>query len=98
MFGPYQQERVGNGLRPTKIRRSTQHCHLQYHPVGVGRIPIPRFYLASVMNGQEKQDGPFIPSLAQAFEAMVGGKLHAVMAPGRDSTGCSQSTPMRACD
>ncbi len=80
MFGPYQRERWQLAFDRRRLPEVPSIHALRQHPVGVEVESVPSFYLSSVHSGMLSQETRHYPTPKQAFAAMQGGEVDAVMA------------------
>ena len=79
MFGPYQTECWQVAYDRRRMDAVPSVAVFQEHPIGVEVDSIPSFYLTSVFNGMLSAKTHHYPSLQQAFVAMKGAEVDAVM-------------------
>ncbi|WP_303581171.1 ABC transporter substrate-binding protein [Amphritea sp. 1_MG-2023] len=79
LFGPYQRERWQVAFDSEKIERVSTVAVFQYHRIGVEIDSLPDFYLTSAFAGRMRKNTIHFFNNAAAFEAMVAGKVDAVM-------------------
>ena len=79
MFGPYQTECWQVAYDRRRMDAVPSVAVFQEHPIGVEVDSIPSFYLTSVFNGMLSAKTHHYPSLPQAFVAMKGAEVDAVM-------------------
>ena len=80
MFGPYQTERWQVAYDHRRLDAVPSVAVFEAHPIGVEIDSVPSFYLTSIFNGQFAARTHHYPSVQQAFVAMKGGEVDAVMA------------------
>ncbi|MEB0006125.1 MULTISPECIES: substrate-binding periplasmic protein [unclassified Pseudomonas] len=79
MFGPYQTECWQVAYDRRRMDAVPSVAVFQEHPIGVEVDSIPSFYLTSVFNGMLSAKTHHYPSVQQAFVAMKGAEVDAVM-------------------
>jgi len=79
MFGPYQTECWQVAYDRRRMDAVPSVAVFQEHPIGVEVDSVPSFYLTSVFNGMLSAKTHHYPSLQQAFVAMKGAEVDAVM-------------------
>jgi ABC-type amino acid transport substrate-binding protein len=79
MFGPYQTECWQVAYDRRRMDAVPSVAVFQEHPIGVEVDSIPSFYLTSVFNGMLSAKTHHYPSVKQAFVAMKGAEVDAVM-------------------
>lgn len=79
MFGPYQSECWQVAYDRRRMDAVPSVAVFQEHPIGVEVDSIPSFYLTSVFNGMLSAKTHHYPSVQQAFVAMKGAEVDAVM-------------------
>lgn len=80
MFGPYQTERWQVAYDRRRLEAVPSVAVFEKHPIGVEIDSVPSFYLTSIFNGQFGPSTHHFPSVEQAFGALHGGSVDAVMA------------------
>lgn len=80
MFGPYQRERWQVVHDSRRLPQLDTIGLFQYHKVGVEVDSVPSFYLTSVLGGRLSGMTEHYANTREAFEAMRGAKVDAVMA------------------
>lgn len=79
MFGPYQQEQWQIAYDPDVIESVGTMAVFQYHPIGVEIDTLPATYLTSAFGGRLRDSTHHFTNVGQAFEAMTGGEVSAVL-------------------
>lgn len=79
MFGPYQTECWQVAFDRRRMDAVPSVAVFQEHPVGVEVDSVPSFYMTSVFNGMLSAKTHHYPSVQQAFVAMKGSEVDAVM-------------------
>ncbi|WP_219059920.1 ABC transporter substrate-binding protein [Pseudomonas sp. UMAB-08] len=79
MFGPYQTECWQVAFDRRRMDAVPSVAVFQEHPVGVEVDSVPSFYMTSVFNGMLSAKTHHYPSVQQAFVAMKGAEVDAVM-------------------
>ncbi|SFM63433.1 substrate-binding periplasmic protein [Marinobacter zhejiangensis] len=79
MFGPYQREQWQIAFDSTQLESVPTMAVFQYHHIGVQVDTLPDFYLTSAFAGRMRDKTRHYRNIAEAFEAMVGGEVTAVM-------------------
>lgn len=80
MFGPYQIETWQVAYDRRRLDSVASVAVFSQHPIGVEVDSVPSFYLTSVQNGMLSARVHHYPNVQQAFAAMGGGEVDAVMA------------------
>ncbi len=80
MFAPYQRERWQVAYDSRRLKEVPSIAVFSYHPIGVEVDSVPSFYMTSVFSGRMSRNTHHYPSASQAFAAMRGGEVDAVMA------------------
>ncbi len=79
MFGPYQTECWQVAYDRRRLEAVPSVAVFQKHPIGVEVDSVPSFYLTSVFNGMLSANTHHYPNVDQAFVAMRGAEIDAVM-------------------
>jgi polar amino acid transport system substrate-binding protein len=79
MFGPYQTECWQVAYDRRRMDAVPSVAVFQEHPIGVEVDSVPSFYLTTVFNGMLSAKTRHYPSVQQAFVAMQGAEVDAVM-------------------